>query len=252
MGECEEGTRALGGSYQIGRATRKEILDGCAWLVSGVSSGDKLFFHYSGHGTQVADTDGDEEDGMDEALCPADFRVNGVIVDDLLHEVLVRKVPAGVQLTAIMDCCHSGTVLDLPYIYQAKGDKPKESIKVEKKKKKSKKKKDKDKKDKKDDKKEKKDKKDKDKKKKGGKRDLDSDVNVEDIDLRRQFEEATRGIVGEECEEGTRALGGSYQIGRATRKEILDGCAWLVSGVSSGDKLFFHYSGHGTQVADTD
>merc|ERR1712063_24596 len=145
--ECEEGTRALGGSYQIGRATRKEILDGCAWLVSGVSSGDKLFFHYSGHGTQVADTDGDEEDGMDEALCPADFRVNGVIVDDLLHEVLVRKVPAGVQLTAIMDCCHSGTVLDLPYIYQAKGDKPKESIKVEKKKKKSKKKKDKDKKD---------------------------------------------------------------------------------------------------------
>ena len=45
-----------------------------------------------------------EDDGMDEAICPADFRVNGLIVDDLLHEILVQKVPAGCQLTAIMVC----------------------------------------------------------------------------------------------------------------------------------------------------
>jgi metacaspase-1 len=30
--------------------------------------------HYSGHGTQIPDDDGDEADGMDEALCPVDYQ----------------------------------------------------------------------------------------------------------------------------------------------------------------------------------
>lgn len=39
------------------------------WLVSGARAGDHLFLHYSGHGTQVDDTDGDEMDGK-ERLAP--------------------------------------------------------------------------------------------------------------------------------------------------------------------------------------
>lgn len=65
-----------------------------------------------------------------------------------------------------------------------------------------------------------------------------------------KFAEACRGLPDES--EGTRSVGGGYQIGRATRQEILEGCAWLVAGASAGDKLLFHYSGHGTQVQDTD
>ena len=43
-----------------------------------------------------------EDDGKDEAICPADFRVKGVIVDDDLHDILVKNVPAGAQLVALM------------------------------------------------------------------------------------------------------------------------------------------------------
>lgn len=44
-----------------------------------------------------------------------DFEKAGPIVDDEIHEILVAGLPQGVRLTAIMDCCHSGSVFDLPY-----------------------------------------------------------------------------------------------------------------------------------------
>jgi len=68
------------------------------------------------------DKDGDESDGMDECLYPVDFRKAGNIVDDQLYEVLVKHVPAGVTLNVMMDCCHSGTMLDLPYTFHTLGE----------------------------------------------------------------------------------------------------------------------------------
>ena len=97
--------------------TRKNILDAFRWLRANAKAGDSLIFHYSGHGGSVKDTDGDEEDGMDETLIPVDYQKSGHIVDDEVHDVLVRGLPKGVRLTAIMDCCHSESMLDLPYIY---------------------------------------------------------------------------------------------------------------------------------------
>jgi len=102
--------------------TKAHILEALAWLVDGVKSGDSLFLHYSGHGGQVIDKDGDESDGMDEVLYPLDFRKAGNIVDDQLYEALVKQVPAGVTLNVMMDCCHSGTMLDLPYTYHTKAE----------------------------------------------------------------------------------------------------------------------------------
>ena len=34
-----------------------------------------------------------------------------------MHDILVKPLPAGCRLTALFDCCHSGSVLDLPYEY---------------------------------------------------------------------------------------------------------------------------------------
>mmetsp|Transcript_41764 Transcript_41764/g.87649 ORF Transcript_41764/g.87649 Transcript_41764/m.87649 type:complete len:346 (+) Transcript_41764:294-1331(+) len=102
--------------------TRQNILNAFKWLRNGAKAGDSLILHYSGHGGSVKDTDGDEEDGMDETLIPVDYQKAGQIVDDEVHTVLCRGLPKGVRLTAIMDCCHSESMLDLPYIYTINGD----------------------------------------------------------------------------------------------------------------------------------
>lgn len=102
--------------------TRANIINGFKWLRNGAKSGDSLILHYSGHGGSVKDTDGDEEDGYDETLVPLDYASAGQIVDDEVHDVLVRGLPSGVRLFAITDCCHSATVLDLPYAYNVNGD----------------------------------------------------------------------------------------------------------------------------------
>jgi hypothetical protein len=75
----------------------------------------------TGHGGQVEATQGDEDDGMDECIYPVDFKQAGPIVDNDLHDILVRSLQPGVRLTAIFDSCHSGSVLDLPYIYSTQG-----------------------------------------------------------------------------------------------------------------------------------
>ncbi|OTB11592.1 hypothetical protein K445DRAFT_321972 [Daldinia sp. EC12] len=101
--------------------TKANILRAMEWLVSGARPNDALFLHYSGHGGQTKDEDGDEEDGYDEVIYPVDYETAGHIVDDQLHHVVVKPLQAGVRLTAIFDSCHSGSVLDLPYIYSTKG-----------------------------------------------------------------------------------------------------------------------------------
>ncbi|KAL6302949.1 peptidase C14, caspase domain-containing protein [Sparassis latifolia] len=103
------------------KPTRANILNAMHWLVQSAHKHDSLFLHYSGHGGQVKDIDGDEIDGLDEVIFPADYRTTGHLTDDLLHTVLVKPLPAGCRLTAIFDSCHSGSVLDLPYEYHSDG-----------------------------------------------------------------------------------------------------------------------------------
>lgn len=101
--------------------TKANILRAMQWLVADAQPNDALFLHYSGHGGQTKDLDGDEEDGNDEVIYPVDFKQAGHIVDDEIHHTVVKPLRAGVRLTAIFDSCHSGSVMDLPYIYSTKG-----------------------------------------------------------------------------------------------------------------------------------
>ncbi|KAI0041915.1 hypothetical protein FA95DRAFT_1564901 [Auriscalpium vulgare] len=103
------------------RPTRDNMLRAMQWLVRDAQPNDSLFFHYSGHGGQTKDLDGDEDDGFDEVIYPVDFKEAGHIVDDDMHDILVKPLPPGCRLTAIYDSCHSGSALDLPYIYSTEG-----------------------------------------------------------------------------------------------------------------------------------
>ncbi|XP_074264603.1 metacaspase-1-like [Silene latifolia] len=95
--------------------TRDNIIKAMSWLVDGVRAGDSLVFHFAGHGMQEEDDDGDDADGFDEAICPLDVETEGGILDDEINDIIVKPIPPGAKLTAIIDACHSGTVLDLPF-----------------------------------------------------------------------------------------------------------------------------------------
>src|SRR5690242_21308200 len=71
------------------RPTKANMLAGFQWLLAGATPEDRLFFHYSGHGTQTYDYSGDEEDLKDEAMCPVDCQTAGFITDDELRAQLV-------------------------------------------------------------------------------------------------------------------------------------------------------------------
>jgi hypothetical protein len=92
------------------KATAAGILDGLGWLTKKALPGDTLVFYYSGHGSQVADTSGDEPDRKDEILCPhdTDFSRKVWVSDDQLKEAF-SALPPGALLEVILDSCHSGT-----------------------------------------------------------------------------------------------------------------------------------------------
>ena len=90
-------------------ATRDAVRTGIQDAARALSSGDLFFLSYAGHGAQVPDTNGDEEDGRDETWCLYD----GMLIDDEL-KTLWKTFKPGVCVLSISDSCHSGTVSRAP------------------------------------------------------------------------------------------------------------------------------------------
>lgn len=93
-----------------GRAKKEALMARLKWLVMGAKKGDRLLFHFSGHGVQMPQRNDDGEvDKLDEVICPVDFdwRDEHAIRDNELYEAF-RAVPEGVHFTWISDSCHSG------------------------------------------------------------------------------------------------------------------------------------------------
>ena len=77
---------------------------------------EKVWIHFSGHGCNIKDRSGDENDGLDECILPSDFKTRGIITDNMIKGIL-RRFYYKTKLTCIFDCCHSGTICDLKYTY---------------------------------------------------------------------------------------------------------------------------------------
>ena len=102
------------------RATKSNIRDAFAALCRQVGSGDIVYVHFSGHGQQVTDVNGDEEDGLDESFVPYDackeylqgvYEGENHIIDDELNvwlSELKNAVGGRGKILFVMDACHSG------------------------------------------------------------------------------------------------------------------------------------------------
>lgn len=102
-------------------ATKSNILAAFKDLVLKAKKDDVIYIHFSGHGQQVTDLNGDEPDGLDEAWIPYDackVFIEGIyegenhLIDDEINELLTRlreKVGAGGKIIILADACHSGS-----------------------------------------------------------------------------------------------------------------------------------------------
>lgn len=97
-------------------ASGHNILAAMDWLVSEPNT--CLFLHYSGHGGQIPDPDGHRSSGFDDTIVPVDFERHGQISSAVLHRHLVSQLPSNSTLFIIFDCCHSGSALELPFVYR--------------------------------------------------------------------------------------------------------------------------------------
>ncbi len=101
------------------KPTKASIMAAIDWLVAGLIPGQNVFFHFSGHGGLVRDSNGDEVSGLDSCLYPVKDGALEAITDDELRAALAARVPAGCKCFVVLDCCHSGTAVDLRCDWQA-------------------------------------------------------------------------------------------------------------------------------------
>eukprot|EP00339_Tiarina_fusa_P029886 CAMPEP_0117042808 /NCGR_PEP_ID=MMETSP0472-20121206/29786_1 /TAXON_ID=693140 ORGANISM="Tiarina fusus, Strain LIS" /NCGR_SAMPLE_ID=MMETSP0472 /ASSEMBLY_ACC=CAM_ASM_000603 /LENGTH=452 /DNA_ID=CAMNT_0004754143 /DNA_START=226 /DNA_END=1581 /DNA_ORIENTATION=+ len=97
------------GKFRLPTATniKKAMYDFCFSL----QPGDAAFFHFSGHGAQL---------GNSQVLFPVDEGFidkskNEFVEDKEIFRLMLLSLPKGVKLTAVVDCCHSGKMFDLPF-----------------------------------------------------------------------------------------------------------------------------------------
>lgn len=96
---------------------RRLVLNRIKEVGSRCQPGDWFVWFWAGHGVNVPDVDGEEEDGLDQAFVTPDVKGRltepAVLIDDDFSRALDKYIPLGVRILCICDCCHSGTICDI-------------------------------------------------------------------------------------------------------------------------------------------
>ena len=104
------------------QATKAGIVAAFKKLTAKCAVGDIVYVHFSGHGQQVTDVNGDEgkQDGWDEAWIPYDaylkydekrYKGEKHLIDDELNTLLTairNKIGDSGKMLVVVDACHSG------------------------------------------------------------------------------------------------------------------------------------------------
>lgn len=98
--------------------TRDNIMRQLYAIAASSTDSTETWVHYSGHGSQMFDTDGDEKDRIDETIVPCDYPTRGTISDDELFTAISRMKG---RVLLFFDSCHSATVCDLQYSREYRG-----------------------------------------------------------------------------------------------------------------------------------
>ncbi len=86
------------------------------WLTTNTTKDDRIIFYFSGHGTRILDTNGDEPDRADEVLMTHDAKLvrknktttlENVVVDDEFA-IWIKDLPSD-NVYLFIDACNSGT-----------------------------------------------------------------------------------------------------------------------------------------------
>ena len=108
------------------KATKARIVKAFQSLATKTRPGDYIYIHLSGHGQQMLDDNGDEDDGLDEAFIPYDahfrykpgrYEGENHLRDDELEQLIdAIRLRAGENgnVTVLLDACHSGTGTRIP------------------------------------------------------------------------------------------------------------------------------------------
>lgn len=100
----------------VDKPTAANIVKQLTSIISQSASLKEIWIHYSGHGSQIRDTNGDEADRKDEVIVPADYLRAGLITDDMIFNIVKQsRCPT----VLIFDSCNSGTVCDLMWNFNA-------------------------------------------------------------------------------------------------------------------------------------
>lgn len=102
------------------QATKANIVAAFKKLTIECDSGDVVYIHFSGHGQQVTDGNGDEKDGWDESWIPYDAYLKyGAkdkgekhLIDDEINVLLMalrNRVGKEGKILVVVDACHSGS-----------------------------------------------------------------------------------------------------------------------------------------------
>ena len=101
------------------QATKAGIENALASLIQKSAKGDFVYIHFSGHGQNITDVDGDEDDGFDEAWIPYDaqfrystsYKGEKHLIDDEIAvwmQKIKSKIGLSGKLLVVVDACHSG------------------------------------------------------------------------------------------------------------------------------------------------